>query len=70
MRAVDNLPAELPLDSSDFFSTRLRKFIPGLVEADYSDSLAGSGLSTELQNAVIVYNGEITAQYWYLERYL
>jgi hypothetical protein len=70
MRAVDNLPAELPLDSSDFFSTRSRKFIPGLVEADYSDSLAGSGLSTELQNAVIVYNGELTAKYRYLQRYL
>jgi len=68
--AVDNLPAELPLDSSDFFSTRLREFIPALLEADYSDSLSGSGLPAELQNAVIVYNGELTAKYQYLERYL
>jgi len=70
MLAVDNLPAELPLDSSDFFSTQLREFIPALLEADYSDSLAGSGLPAELQNAVVVYNGELTAQYRYLERYL
>jgi alpha-aminoadipic semialdehyde synthase len=70
MLAVDNLPAELPLDSSDFFSTRLRDFVPSLLEADYFEPLNKSGLPPELRNAVIVYNGELTPEYRYLEEHL
>jgi alpha-aminoadipic semialdehyde synthase len=67
MLAVDNLPAELPLDSSDFFSTQLRDFVPALLEADYAEPLKKSGLPAELRDAVIVYNGELTSEYRYLE---
>lgn len=70
MLAVDNLPAELPLDSSDFFSTRLRDFVPALLDADYSEPLSESGLPPELRDAVIVYNGELTPGYRYLEDHL
>ena len=42
--AVDNLPCELPVDSSSFFSKQLRSYVPGLLAADYDRSLDASGL--------------------------
>lgn len=68
--AVDNLPCELPQDSSSFFSNRFRPFVPGLLSADYDSSLDASGLPPEIKSAVIVYNGRLTGDYEYLNRYL
>jgi len=68
--AVDNLPCELPMDSSSFFSKQLRSYVPGLLAADYGRSLGTSGLPPEIQKAVIVYNGRLTRDYEYLNGYL
>jgi alpha-aminoadipic semialdehyde synthase len=68
--AVDNLPCELPRDSSSFFSNRFRPFVPGLLSADYNSSLDASGLPPEVKKAVIVYKGQLTGDYDYLNRYL
>jgi alpha-aminoadipic semialdehyde synthase len=68
--AVDNLPCELPNDSSTFFSNQLRPFIPGLLRADYESDLETSGLPNEIKKAVIVYNGKMTPAYEYLNAYL
>ncbi|MBN1155375.1 hypothetical protein JXB12_10705 [candidate division KSB1 bacterium] len=70
MLAIDNLPCELPNDSSTFFSNQLKPFMPDLLQADFSKSLDQSALSPELQNAVIVHNGELTPKYRYLEKYV
>ena len=68
--AVDNLPAELPNDSSVFFSNQLKKFVPNLLQANYNVSLNKSGLCPELQKAAVVYRGELTTPYKYLEKFL
>jgi alpha-aminoadipic semialdehyde synthase len=68
--AVDNLPCELPQDSSSFFSNQFKPFVPGLLSADYDSSLDASGLPPEVKRAVIVYNGRLTWDYEYLNRYL
>jgi alpha-aminoadipic semialdehyde synthase len=68
--AVDNLPCELPLDSSLFFSKQLKKYVAGLLSADYGSSLDASGLPPEAKRATIVYNGKLTQDYEYLNRYL
>jgi len=68
--AVDFLPAELPVDSSAFFSNTLAPFIPGLAEADFTGSLADSGLPGPLKRATIVYQGRLTEHYRHLERFL
>ena len=68
--AVDNLPSELPMDSSSFFSNQFRPFVPGLLSADYDSSLDASGLPPELKRAVIVYKGRLTEDYEYMNRYL
>jgi len=65
--AVDILPCELPVDSSTHFGQALSPFMPALARADFGGELAASGLSPELQRATIVYKGELTAPYRYLE---
>jgi len=68
--AVDNLPCELPNDSSTFFSNQLKPFVPGLLAADYACTLEASGLPPEIQKAVIVYNGRLTRDFEYLNAHL
>lgn len=65
--AVDFLPCELPVDASRYFSGALRPFIPALAQADWSKPLAESGLPPVLQRATIVYQGQLTVPYRYLE---
>ncbi|MFH1748423.1 MAG: bifunctional lysine ketoglutarate reductase /saccharopine dehydrogenase family protein [Planctomycetota bacterium] len=68
--AVDFLPCELPVDASNYFSQTLSPFIAGLAKADYSRTLDESGLPPELQRATVVYRGELTEPYRYLEQHL
>lgn len=68
--AVYNLPAELPIESSTYFSQGLKKYVPSIARADYSVPFDRLGLEPELKRAVIVYNGELTPDFRYLENYL
>ena len=70
MLAVDNLPAELPNDASTFFSGQLRKYVVNLLMANYDSSLDQSGLHPDIKKAVIVYNGQLTPNYKYLQDHL
>jgi len=68
--AVDNLPAELPKDSSRVFSEALLPHLPCLASADLSREPASSGLSKTLQRALIVHKGALTADFRYLDAHL
>ncbi|MFX1319957.1 MAG: hypothetical protein ACFE9D_00870 [Promethearchaeota archaeon] len=68
--AVDNLPTELPRDASTSFSETLQRFIPALVNADYSVPFEQLNLPPELKKAIIVYRGTLTPEYEYLKKYL
>ena len=68
--AVDNLPTELPRNSSIEFSDALNHFVPGIVNADKTKSFEEAGFPPEIVRAVIVYNGELTPKYKYLEEFL
>jgi len=68
--AVDNLPAELPKDASEFFSKHLAPFVPGIMTADFDKPLAESGLPDEIKRAAIVYNGKLSDDYKYLKEFL
>ncbi len=68
--AVDILPAELPREASDEFSTSLHRFVPALARADYALSFAALDLPAELKRAVIVHRGELTPDYRYLAEHL
>jgi len=66
--AIDNLPCELPRESSTAFSHSLLPLVPFLARADYSVAWEDLDLPAELKNAVIVHKGRLTSSYQYLER--
>jgi alpha-aminoadipic semialdehyde synthase len=68
--AVDILPAELPREASEEFSTTLAPFIPALARADFDVSFSDLDLPPELLGAVIVHRGRLTPDYTYLEKHL
>ena len=68
--AVDNLPCELPRESSGEFSRVLKGFVPPIARADYSAPFERCDLPPEIRRAVIAYRGELTPDYRYLEEFL
>jgi alpha-aminoadipic semialdehyde synthase len=65
--AVYNLPAELPLESSTYFSGRLKTHVPALAAADFEGPFSGCGLPDVLKRAVILHRGRLTPDFAYLE---
>jgi saccharopine dehydrogenase (NAD+, L-lysine-forming) len=68
--AVDNLPAEISLESSVFFSQTLKPFIPALVGADFRTGFARCHLPAPLKKAVILYRGGFTPDYEYMSEFI
>jgi alpha-aminoadipic semialdehyde synthase len=68
--AVDNLPCELPRESSQHFSASLRSMVPALAAADWTADLESLQLPPELKTALIVHRGELTPDYRHLQEYL
>ncbi len=68
--AIDNLPAEIPLESSAYFSGALKAFVPALARADFDAELPECGLPPEIQRAVILYRGEFTPSFSYMQEFV
>jgi alpha-aminoadipic semialdehyde synthase len=68
--AVDNLPAEISLESSVFFSQVLKPFIPALCAADFSSDFAALRLPAPLRKAVILQRGELTPDYAFMRDFV
>lgn len=68
--AVDNLPCELPKESSTFFSRILLPFIPEIANCNWDKKFEELELTYAIKKAVIVHKGELTPEYKYLERSL
>jgi alpha-aminoadipic semialdehyde synthase len=60
--AVDNLPCELPLESSGHFGDALERYVPALARCDWSASLANLRLPAELRRAVIAHRGALVPE--------
>ena len=69
MLAVDALPAELPLDSSQHFSELLYPFLERLATSDSTVGLEQQAdhLGPEMFNAMITWNGAYTPNYQYID---
>jgi alanine dehydrogenase len=68
--AVDNLPCELPRASSVYFSKNLMRFAPEIAHADFSVDFGQLKLSPQIKNGLVLYGGQLTPQYSYLDKYL
>lgn len=68
--SIDNLPCELSLDASQHFSNILKDYMENLMSVDLQKSFDDCGLIDELAGAVIVYKGQLTPKYQYLQTFL
>jgi len=68
--AVEILPTELPRESSAYFSSVLKPFLPAIARCDFSVPFDECGLPPEIKRAVIAYRGELTPDYRYIARHL
>jgi alpha-aminoadipic semialdehyde synthase len=68
--AVDNLPCELPRESSGEFSDALMPFVDAIARADYGDPFDELALPPEIKGAVITHKGALTPDYAYLKEFL
>lgn len=68
--AVEILPAELPRESSTYFSQLLKEYIPALTNLKHPSNLDQLDLPPEIKRAIILWQGRLTPEYQYLERHL
>lgn len=68
--AVDILPSELPRESSMSFGDALVDFVPAIATADYNSAFMELQLPNPVKKALILYRGDLTPDYKYLEQYL
>ena len=68
--AVDNLPCEVPRESSQAFSDILLPFVPPIVKADFSVDFDNLDLPPEIKKAVILHHGKLTPDYRYINKFL
>ena len=65
--AVDNLPCEIPRESSEHFSKVLRDMVPHLAQADFVSDFGSLHLPSYLKKAVVTHRGELTPGFRYLQ---
>ncbi|MBU0571858.1 MAG: hypothetical protein KJ995_01240 [Candidatus Omnitrophica bacterium] len=69
MLAIDNLPTELPKDSSESFSRLIREYVYQVAEHGALNITEHVVIPAEIRKAVVVQGGELTEGYKYLEQY-
>lgn len=68
--AVDNLPCELPVESSTHFSRVLSRFLPPIAGVDFSAEFERVELPEEVKRGVILWHGEFTEAFKYMKNFL
>jgi alpha-aminoadipic semialdehyde synthase len=68
--AVDILPAELPREASEEFSSALAPFLASLAKADFDVPFDRLDLPSQILGAVIAHRGKLTPDYRYIEAHL
>ena len=68
--SVYNLPAEIPLESSVFFSQTLKPFIPAIARADFRGTFEACELPDPIKKAVILFRGEFTPAFQYMKEFV
>lgn len=68
--AVEILPAELPRESSAYFSRLLGPYVPVLAGLHHRKDFERLDMPPEIRRAAILWRGELTPDYRYLEAHL
>ena len=70
LMTIDNLPAEIPLESSAFFSQALKPFIPYIAGCDFSQTFNEIKIPDQIKRAVVLYRGEFTPDFQYMKDFI
>lgn len=64
--SIDNMPAQLPREATEFFGCLLLPYIPQMVESDATTSFDNYQVSPIVRDAVITSNGSLTPNFEYI----
>ena len=68
MCSIDNMPAQLPREATDYFGDRLLPYIPDMVKSDASTLLSQYEADDAVKKAVITSNGVLAPNYTYIKK--
>ncbi|NXH19210.1 AASS protein, partial [Bucco capensis] len=68
MCSIDNLPAQLPIEATEYFGDLLLPYIEEMLLSDGSEPLESQNYSPVVRDAVIASNGSLTAKYEYIQK--
>lgn len=65
--SIDNMPTQLPLESTDMFGDLLFPYIMDIVRLDASKPVEEENISSVVQTAIIASNGKLRPNYEYIQ---
>ncbi|XP_067091599.1 alpha-aminoadipic semialdehyde synthase, mitochondrial isoform X1 [Osmerus mordax] len=68
MCSIDNLPAQLPIEATEYFGDRLFPYIWEMLPSDATRPLEEEDFSPQVRDAVITSNGKLTPKFEYIEK--
>ncbi|XP_067420389.1 alpha-aminoadipic semialdehyde synthase, mitochondrial isoform X1 [Emydura macquarii macquarii] len=68
MCSIDNLPAQLPIEATEYFGDMLFTYIEEMLLSDGSQPLESQNYSPVVRDAVIASNGSLTDKYKYIQK--
>ncbi|XP_047452984.1 alpha-aminoadipic semialdehyde synthase, mitochondrial isoform X2 [Mugil cephalus] len=68
MCSIDNLPAQLPIEATEYFGDRLFPYIWEMLPSDATRPLEEEEFSPQVRDAVITSNGALTPKFEYIEK--
>lgn len=68
MCSIDNLPAQLPIEATEYFGDRLFPYIWEMLPSDATRPLDQEDFTPQVRDAVITSNGVLTPKFEYIEK--
>ncbi|KAM7325471.1 hypothetical protein ACRRTK_015724 [Alexandromys fortis] len=68
MCSIDNLPAQLPIEATEYFGDMLYPYVEEMLLSDASQPLESQNFSPVVRDAVITSNGVLTDKYKYIQK--
>jgi alpha-aminoadipic semialdehyde synthase len=65
--SIDNMPTQLPRESTDFFGELLFPYIPEILQMDARKSFNADECSSAVGGAIIASNGKLTPNFEYID---
>lgn len=66
--SIDNMPAQIPREATDFFGSLLLPYIPEMLRSDAKSSFEEYDAIPVVKNAVITSNGKLTPSFQYINK--